>query len=148
MKKRISALALTVLMLALTGCGAVKEKGEINGYQYEIGSEVSYSKLKDTSGYYVVENEENPGWISYVILMGEMGAGDKIEITDLKMDGNGNLEIVVKRKYSRASEGPAVLTYPYCYLNISSAPNSVKVMDTEGWEYRFFEEETTALYHP
>ena len=125
-------------MLMLVGCTKIKPEGEINGYTYSIGSEVSYTKLKDTSGYYIVESDD--GGFSYIILQGEMGYGDEIKISDLKMDEDNNLQITVKETHSKASEGPAVVTYPYCYLEISSKPNTVRIIDEEGREYDYIPE--------
>lgn len=140
MKRLLKILAFATLTLMLVGCTTIKPEGKINGYTYSIGSEISNTELKNTSGYYIVENDDDSGSISYIILMGEMGYGDEIKIVDLTMDANNNLRITVATTHSRASEGPSVVTYPYCYLNISSKPNSVKVVDKEGREYKYISE--------
>ena len=136
-------LVLAAFMLIPIGCTQIKSEGEINGYTYSIGSEVSYTELKGVSGYYMLENDDE-GTFTYVITSGNMGEGDAIKITDLKMDDNNNLSIIVKTTHSKASEAPAVVTYPYCYLEISVKPNSVKITDEAGFEYNYIQEEESA----
>lgn len=104
----------------------------LNDYKEES---FDYSKR----GYYVdTYFEPNAPWF-YIISMGSQSTGGfSIEISEVKIDKNGNVEVTVKENKPLENETVTMaFTTPTVCLKLSKKPNSIKIINTEG---KIFEE--------
>lgn len=113
----------------------ISDKGTIGGLDYQIGLAVSGQSPE--RGFYVRNTDDSDLPFAVIITAGEFSTGGySIEITDVRYDGS-ELVIVVKE----TAPGPTdmvteAFTYPCCGISLSFLPETIKVIDMSGNEFK------------
>ena len=89
-------------------------------------------------GYYVntYKMPDSPWY--YIITMGEQSTGGfSLEISEVKIDENNNVEVIVKEKEPKRGEAvTTALTYPSICLEFNKKPNSISIVNTNGAAFK------------
>jgi hypothetical protein len=74
---------------------------------------------------------------SYIIAMGSRNSGGySIKITEINIDENNNVEVIVEEREPSAGEGVTMaFTYPICKVVFNGKPSGISVKNTEGEEF-------------
>lgn len=147
-KKILLIILVTILLIVLIkivvdlnnpGSSIQIAAGKINNdITYKIHNNYTegsfdYSKR----GYYVdTYYEPNAPWF-YIISMGLQNTGGfSIEISEVKVDKNSDVEVIVKENKPLEDEIVTMaFTTPTVCLELSKKPNSIKIINTEGKIY-------------
>lgn len=112
-----------------------KEEGIISNINYKIHNNYSQNAyFYSNRGYYIDATNQLNGPYYYLISMGEQRTGGySIFITDLKIDSEGNVEVIVYEGKPDLGETTSMaLTYPICCLELSSYANNITIKNTAG----------------
>ena len=83
-------------------------------------------------GYYIYTLNQTDSPYYYVIAMGEQSTGGySISISDVKIDEENNVEVIVKETKPTGTVTMA-FTYPTCCLELKTLPNNIIIKNTEG----------------
>jgi len=144
MKKFVLILIIIFVLVSLifimgkrnkNGFKKFATEGTISGISYTIHDDYNqgnydYSKR----GYYVdTLNQPNAPYY-FIITMGEKNTGGySIFITDIKIDKEKNVEVIVKETEPKpGSIVTMAFTYPACCLELNVPVNNIKIINTDG----------------
>lgn len=110
-------------------------EGTISNIDYKVYQDYDQGSMNyPKRGVYTqaLNQVDSPYW--YIIAMGEQKTGGyRIEITDIKIDKDKNVEVIVKEKApNRKDDVTQALTYPACCLKLSGKAKTIVVKNTKG----------------
>lgn len=121
-----------------TSKGDFPKSGSINGLKYNLITSDTSGSGEAERGYYVFQSKEDAAFpYKILISMGEKSTGGyDISITDIQYDGS-NITITVRETVPAPdSMVTEAITYPVCAVEISGRPQTFKVVDEGGSEYK------------
>lgn len=114
--------------------------GKVEGdLKYEIHDDYTQGGFDASKRGYYINTYKMPDspWY-YIITMGEQSTGGcSLEITEVKIDKNNNVEVIVEEKEPKSNESViTVLTYPTICIEFNKMPNSIKIVNTNGEAFK------------
>jgi len=144
MKKFVLILIIIFVLVSLifimgkrnkNGFKKFATEGTISGISYTIHDDYNHGNYDYSKrGYYVdTLNQPNAPYY-FIITMGEKNTGGySIFITDIKIDKEKNVEVIVKETEPKpGSIVTMAFTYPACCLELNVPVNNIKIINTDG----------------
>jgi len=110
-----------------------KTEGTISNVTYKIHDNYNNYHFS-RRGYYIDSEDKLNAPYYYIITMGERRTGGySIFITDLKIDENNNVEVIVHETAPKPNDiTTQAFTYPACCLELNTYPNNIVIKNTKG----------------
>lgn len=117
--------------------GGFPSSGDVGGIKYKLISSSTSGGEKTDKGYYVFEGSSDGYPYAILVAAGQFNTGGHdIKITDIRYDGSEMTVTVRETEPAPTDVVPQVISYPTCAVELSALPVSIKVVGTNGLEYR------------
>lgn len=111
------------------------DKGEIDGYEYEISDGDYYNSECRQRGYLIEKNSD--GYSYLTICSGEKSTGGySISIKSIDINEAGEMTVIIREESPSVSDiVTEVINYPNCILSIKQLPQKIRLEDESGNKY-------------
>ncbi|MBR2523465.1 MAG: protease complex subunit PrcB family protein [Clostridiales bacterium] len=112
----------------------IPDRGTVGGYEYGVMETGTDGQgIRKNRGFYVDTLDEPDAPYFIFVCSGEKSSGGyEIRISDVWVDSQGEITVVVEETSPAGDAATAVMTAPYCGLQLVQCPESVKVIDIYG----------------